>query len=67
MVKAVIVFVDVNGKKLDRRSEERDRNYAEAIRVPNVPPLRSVPVVPIAGGLTKFWELARFDNSLNIS
>ena len=26
MVKAVIVFVDVNGKKLDRGSEERDRD-----------------------------------------
>jgi hypothetical protein len=45
MVKAVIVFVDVNGKKLDRGSEERDRNYRR-IPVPNVPPLRSVPVVP---------------------
>ena len=53
-------------KKLDRGSEERDRNYRR-IPVPNVPPLRSVPVVPIAGGLKKFWELARFDNPLNIS
>jgi hypothetical protein len=41
-------------------------NYRR-IPFPNVPLLCSVPVVPIAGGLKKFWELARFDNSLDMS
>ena len=32
MVKTVIVFVDVNGKKLDRGSEERDRELPKDSR-----------------------------------